>query len=145
MAPDEIDDEDVEDEPHIFSLEDAQWMVDHHVRETMDIIQTAKRDFDRLSAEIQSAEQEGGSNGHSSPISHIEVLRGKAFLARGTIEAKLANLRGVGVEVKSIDQGLVDFPHIRDGRLVYLCWQSGEGDIAYWHDLDAGFAGRQPL
>ncbi|MDE0506470.1 MAG: DUF2203 domain-containing protein [Candidatus Poribacteria bacterium] len=47
--------------------------------------------------------------------------------------------------IKNIDPGLVDFPHLRDGREVYLCWQFGEDEIRYWHDVDAGFAGRQPL
>ncbi|HUX86133.1 MAG TPA: DUF2203 family protein [Chloroflexota bacterium] len=41
--------------------------------------------------------------------------------------------------------GLVDFPAERDGRVVYLCWRRGEDQIHYWHELDAGFAGRQPL
>lgn len=54
-------------------------------------------------------------------------------------------LHGMGIEVKGIDQGLVDFPAERDGRTIYLCWMLDEPDIAYWHDLDTGFRGRQPL
>ncbi len=50
-----------------------------------------------------------------------------------------------GIELKDIESGLVDFPHYRDGQLVYLCWQRGEARIEYWHDLESGFAGRQPL
>jgi hypothetical protein len=137
--------EDPEDEPHIFSLEDAQWMVDNHVREAMETMQAAKREFERLAAEVLAAEQDSPLNGEATPISRLEVLRGKALLARGTVETRLASLTSLGVEVKSIEEGLVDFPHIRDGRLVYLCWKAGEATIAYWHDLDAGFSGRQRL
>jgi hypothetical protein len=54
-------------------------------------------------------------------------------------------LRQLGVEPKSATQGLVDFPSILDGRLVYLCWKLGESEVSHWHELEAGFAGRQPL
>ncbi len=51
-----------------------------------------------------------------------------------------------GVQLKDYDRGLIDFPAMRDGRIVLLCWQLGEGDeIEWWHETDAGFAGRQPL
>lgn len=51
-----------------------------------------------------------------------------------------------GVEVKDPTRGLIDFPSMRSDRIVYLCWQIGEGDtIGWWHETDAGFAGRKPL
>ena len=53
--------------------------------------------------------------------------------------------RELGVEPKGAAEGLVDFPMMMDGRLVYLCWRVGEPEILYWHELEAGFAGRQPL
>ncbi len=54
-------------------------------------------------------------------------------------------LKELGVEPKGLTEGLVDFPSMMDGRLVYLCWKLGEEEVAYWHERDAGFAGRQPL
>jgi hypothetical protein len=51
----------------------------------------------------------------------------------------------MGCILKDINTGLVDFPTVRKGREVFLCWQHGEPEIAFWHDVDAGFAGRQPL
>jgi hypothetical protein len=63
-------------------------------------------------------------------------------------EAKLEEyaeeLRKLGVELKGQD-GLCDFPSLLDGREIYLCWRLGEPEIQYWHDLHAGFAGRQPI
>jgi hypothetical protein len=47
--------------------------------------------------------------------------------------------------VRDIDRGLIDFPAIRDGQEVYLCWELGEDRVAWWHELDAGYGGRQPL
>ncbi len=61
------------------------------------------------------------------------------------IREGLEGLTALGVEVKDLDSGLVDFPHWREGRVVYLCWRLGEERIAFWHDIDAGFRGRQPL
>jgi len=53
-------------------------------------------------------------------------------------------LTKLGVEFKGPD-GLCDFYCMRDGREVFLCWRLGESEVAFWHDLDAGYAGRQPL
>lgn len=52
----------------------------------------------------------------------------------------------LGVQIKDFSRGLIDFPCMREGRVVLLCWQLGEGDeIEWWHDVDAGFSGRQKL
>lgn len=61
------------------------------------------------------------------------------------LQEYVAELRQLGVEPKSATEGLVDFPAVIDGRLVYLCWKMGEPEVLHWHELDAGFAGRQPL
>jgi hypothetical protein len=57
----------------------------------------------------------------------------------------VVELRQLGVELKDPATGLVDFPCWKDGREVYLCWRQGEPEIGYWHEVDAGFAGRQKL
>jgi hypothetical protein len=54
-------------------------------------------------------------------------------------------LHDLGVELKDHFTGLLDFPCRMHGREVYLCWRAGEAEVAYWHELDAGFAGRQRL
>lgn len=54
-------------------------------------------------------------------------------------------LRELGVEPKGAIEGLVDFPCEMDGHIVYLCWRLGEPEVLFWHDLESGFGGRQPL
>jgi hypothetical protein len=54
-------------------------------------------------------------------------------------------MQDLGVEVKHLDPALIDFPCLFDGHVVYLCWQEGEETVAFWHETDAGFAGRQRL
>lgn len=48
------------------------------------------------------------------------------------------------IQLKDLDRGLVDFPAILQGREVFLCWEEGEDDVEHWHELDGGFAGREP-
>lgn len=61
------------------------------------------------------------------------------------LQSCVARLQGMGCLIKSVDQGLIDFPHLKEGREVYLCWKHGEEDIVYWHEINAGFAGRKRI
>ena len=51
----------------------------------------------------------------------------------------------LGIELKDIDEGLIDFPSLHQGRVVHLCWRLGEETIGYWHEITTGFAGRRPV
>jgi hypothetical protein len=57
----------------------------------------------------------------------------------------LRELRQLGVELKDFFTGLIDFPSMMNGRPIYLCWRLGEAEVAHWHELEAGFAGRQEI
>lgn len=63
----------------------------------------------------------------------------------GVLQGYIEELEGLGVEIKDLAKGLVDFRSLMDGREVYLCWLLGEEEVTHWHELDAGFAGRQSL
>ena len=79
------------------------------------------------------------------PSPEAERLQREAERAATEIEGFVQELAELGVECKSLESGLVDFPAERDGRVVYLCWRDGEEAVTHWHEVDAGFAGRQPL
>ena len=68
-------------------------------------------------------------------------------VSQGFLELRdsMIELRELEVVLRNLDRGLLDFPSLRDGREVYLCWQEGEDGIAFWHEPDAGFGGRRPL
>lgn len=84
----------------------------------------------------EGAEQGGG--GMPDGPRYVSILV-ELFSHTGELET-------LGVQIKDYARGLIDFPSLRDGRVVLLCWQIGEGDqIEWWHDVEAGFAGRQPL
>ena len=80
----------------------------------------------------------GPQNGGGDPGRVVS----EAFLQ---LRAALAQFQEEEVVLRDLDRGLVDFPALREGREVYLCWLEGEDEIGYWHDLEAGFAGREPL
>ncbi len=74
-----------------------------------------------------------------------ERLQREVQRAATDIEDFVQELTELGVECKSLESGLFDFPSERDGRIVYLCWLYGERTVAHWHEVDGGFAGRQPI
>ncbi len=75
----------------------------------------------------------GGEEGKQVGVAFLEVRR------------LLETIEQSGIVLRDIDRGLVDFPAVREGREVYLCWELGEDDVGYWHDMDAGYGGREPL
>ena len=80
--------------------------------------------------------QAGGATfpGAGKYLRHVQALN-----------AHLAFLRENGVELKNMAAGLVDFPSMRQGKVVYLCWRMDEGTVSHWHEIEAGFAGRKPI
>jgi hypothetical protein len=83
------------------------------------------------------------SNGHAQRDGDDPLTRARKLerhMARAVEE-----LTALGIEIKSLETGLIDFPALRDGRVVLLCWRLGEARIAWWHEIDTGFAGRSPL
>ena len=75
----------------------------------------------------------GGEVGRQVGVAFMEVRR------------LLETVAQAGIVLRDIDRGLVDFPALIDGREVYLCWELGEDEVAYWHDLEGGYGGREPL
>lgn len=85
----------------------------------------------------------GSSPEHPDAIA--ELLQSEAQRLAREIEGYIAELNDLGVIVKAMDTGLVDFRGQMDGRDVYYCWKLGEESVMYWHEIDAGFVGRQRL
>jgi hypothetical protein len=83
------------------------------------------------------AQRVGGNGGHPEG--------GKFILQLEQLSQGIARVQSFGCLIKDIGSGLIDFPSLRDGREVYLCFRLGEEKIEFWHDTDTGFAGRQPL
>ena len=123
----------------LFKIEEANALLPT-VRPIVRKIRRAYRQMTRLQAEAKQAAEgaERGGGGFPEGGWYVAALVG---LAEHTGE-----LDALGIQMKDYSRGLIDFPSLRDGRVVLLCWQFDEGDeIHWWHDMEAGFAGRQPL
>lgn len=96
---------------------------------------------ERLAHLMAGRELESGDPYEEELAQIEEELQKDTNRLRGFVE----ELQQLGVETKGAVEGLVDFPAKFDGRKVCLCWKLGEPEILYWHELEAGFAGRQPL
>ena len=120
------------------------------VEEANALLPTARR----IVAGIKRAHGAIVSRREAARLAAEGAERGGGFMPAGgeyvravlTLAERTSELEALGVQLKDYARGLIDFPTMRDGRVVLLCWQLGEGDrIEWWHDLEAGFAGRQPL
>jgi hypothetical protein len=85
-----------------------------------------------------------GNGGDMQP-SDLRELAETIQSEADAIAACAEEIDAAGAQIKSLEEGLLDFPSRREGELVLLCWKLGEGEIEYWHGIDEGFAGRKPL
>jgi hypothetical protein len=107
------------------------------VGERIEQLRSAREGLNDEEARAALAEA-GPTNGGGTPGRVVS----DAFLAMRTA---LVELQEMEVVLRDLERGLVDFPSIRDGREVFLCWEEGEDEIGFWHDLEAGYGGRRPL
>ena len=123
----------------IFTVQEANALLPN-VRKIVGKIQRSHRQISRYREDAKKAAEaaERGGGGFTDGVAYAAVLT--------ELTNHLDELEALGVQLKDFERGLVDFPSLRDGRVVLLCWQLGEGDdLEWWHDVDAGFAGRTPL
>lgn len=128
----------------LFTLEQAEALLPQ-IRGELLAMQDCKRELDRLREELSRVTQSATGNGHVKDEDSVGKKRREAEALVEQINERLTRINGWGVELKGLDDGLVDFPSEREGRVVYLCWKVGEDRIEWWHDIDTGFAGRQTL
>jgi hypothetical protein len=100
-----------------------------------------------LGEELETMQALIGGNGGSLDPSRAAELQDAVAREAAGLAALVDELHELGVQVKDLDRGLIDFPasHPGSGETVLLCWELGEPAVAHWHDLEEGFAGRKPL
>jgi hypothetical protein len=124
-----------------FTVEQANRMLPLVRRIVRDIVETHRlwttkvRDFENAATWTRA----------DAPSSQLVALESEIKRLAAEIEGYLVELRELGVDFKGFEQGLVDFPGERDGRVVCLCWKLDEDSVRYWHEVTDGYAGRQPI
>lgn len=126
-----------EENVRTFSLSEARSLIPR-LRRMLARVNASRQALVDMREEIDSARNKSELNGGS--------LLGSAYLKyMATFTDGIQRVHSLGVQIKDFQKGLVDFPYEHDGRIVYLCWKVDEDEIAWWHEVDAGFAGRRLL
>ena len=119
-----------------FTLEQARMMLTG-IKHLIDELVTLKEKLDARGFDVYRHEYFGGGGPNGDRVFPVELER-LADIAR--------QLNSKGIVIKSLNEGLIDFPHLRsNNEEVYLCWRLGEETISFWHTIAGGFAGRQPV
>jgi hypothetical protein len=123
----------------LFTIEEANALLPS-VRQILKRIQRSRRRLKAFGKQAKLAAEgaEQGGGGMAAGAQYAIILT--------DLTEEMTELEDLGVQLKDFERGLIDFPCMRDGRVVLLCWQLGEGDeLEWWHDVDTGFGGRTPL
>jgi len=129
--------------PRRFSHEEADALLPE-IAPRLVQLRDLKRKNDETRSAVNELQGKLKTNGNSMDI---EISRlSQALQSTGAaINGLIERVTRLGVEVKDLEMGLVDFRGERDGREVYLCWKLGEERVSFWHELNTGYASRQPL
>jgi hypothetical protein len=126
-----------EEEIKTFTLQEAQSLIPM-LRKLLELISREREVLADMNAELTRAREKAEFGGGS--------VMGPAYLRHLTrFSEAVDNVQSLGVLIKDYKAGLIDFPYLYEGRIVYLCWRLGEGEIDWWHETEAGFAGRKLL
>ena len=129
---------------HVFTVEEANELLER-VRPLAERMVAHRRALAVVTARHARLVAQIAGNGGGLQSAEVNELQ-EALVAEGAAVVRcVEELQALGVMVKDLDRGLVDFPALRDGEEVLLCWQVGEDEVGYWHGVDEGFAGRKPL
>ena len=128
---------------HYFTREEAEALLPQ-ISVVLRKIQEGRKSFLQTEEELDALRLQAAGNGHHLHERMVKLQRDLSVHAQ-TLRKLAEELSSFGCELKDPDRGLIDFLSLRNGREVYLCWHLGEERINFWHYLDAGFAGRQPL
>jgi hypothetical protein len=117
------------------------------VRPTVERLVSARRRFIHAASRLEDVQGHVAGNGGELDPELVGELQDEVSDAGAAVATVVGELEALGVQVKDLDEGLVDFParHPELGDTVLLCWRLGEEKVAHWHGLEEGFAGRKPL
>jgi hypothetical protein len=128
-----------------FNREEAEELLPV-IRQILEDARKQKRTLDSITAEISHAASRimmlGGS---LPPFAELKRKKSQCDKVSEQLAQSISEIQQTGCLIKDLDSGLVDFPSLRKGEEVYLCWKLGEARIGYWHRIEEGFAGRRPL
>jgi hypothetical protein len=130
--------------PRVFTADEANAALSE-VRPLVEAMVEGKRALDEAQERRDDVAQRIAGNGGGIPPAELGALETAVEEAAKTLAETIGEIQAMGVLVKDLDSGLVDFPAKRDGEDILLCWRLGEDEVAFWHGPEDGYAGRRPL
>lgn len=127
-----------------FTLKEAKQLLPW-INQILENLDVKIKETKLLSEEINDLQNKLLTNGRNVVEDKLDKASRKLKEESSLMEDKVGEVEKLGVLVKQISPLLIDFPHVIEGREIYLCWQEGEEDILYWHEISEGFDGRQQL
>ena len=124
-------------EKKYFTVEEANECIPDLVSD-INVLLTLKEELEKLHAKLTPFFEVIPTNGGSKDALKL-MQTGEEF------SSIIESIQERGCHLKGLEPALIDFPHLRDGKEVYLCWRYGESEIRYWHEIHDGFTGRKPL
>ena len=128
----------------IFTPDEANALLPE-LRPLVDEMVSAKRDLDEAQERAEEVSARISGNGGGLPPDQLAAVHDLVSRRATVLARALEQVQSLGVIVKDLDSGLVDFPSVREGEEVLLCWQLGEDAVAFWHGYEDGYAGRRPI
>ena len=128
----------------MFTVDEANAAVEELRPVVAEMVEHARGLAAARHAQAQLVTRIAGNGGDMQP-SDLRELAEKIQAEADAIKACAERIDAAGAQIKSLEEGLLDFPSLRDGEEILLCWKLGEEEIRYWHGVDEGFAGRKPL
>ncbi|HEX5174930.1 MAG TPA: DUF2203 domain-containing protein [Gaiellaceae bacterium] len=127
-----------------FTPEEANAELEH-VRPLVEQLVAGKQEHTAALERQEELERKIRGNGGGIPPAELAAATAEVDAVARRLARLVDEITEHGAEVKDLDSGLIDFPALRRGETVLLCWQLGEDEIGWWHRIDDGFAGRRPL
>ena len=127
-----------------FTLDEANQKIPW-LKTQLETIVSLTEEIERLRLELNTDLIKASSNGHGATGIDPKGDQKKIDAMVDRLRKLAEEINDSGIILRDLERGLVDFPKLWEGREVYLCWILGESDIQFWHEVDTGFSGRQPL
>ena len=119
-----------------YTLEEARALLPA-IREWLEQIQSIEQRLSAFDTRLGSLSSSGNDVGGETVNAAIRL--------RSELNAVAQEFESREIQIKDLERGLIDFPALRDGKEIFLCWEKGEDEIEFWHDLDSGYPGRERL
>jgi hypothetical protein len=124
-----------------FGIDQANDLVEE-VRPLLQQLRDDREEVARIQSELQRQRETNGSAEHAEQLTQMQTeLR---HIVR-RMQQSVNQIDGLGITLRDIGSGLIDFPALANGRPIWLCWRLGENDVEWWHEVNVGFDSRQPL